>query len=152
MSSTGSRPSCWLPGTVLCAIVAVTVTRPSALAQGPGHGGGANPCYKNISVSCAGLKANTTRACTNGANTIPCGDIILQDSDVPDVRGANPGEAGNRGPIDMPCGEPVWVELHLFECSGEGNTGNCNDLGVQWKSCTGRCVNGDGCIGPTPTP
>lgn len=96
------------------------------------------PCYENWQRSCAALHANITRVCISGQNAVPCGDVIISDEQVEDIRSAT--GLGNTQPINIPCGS-ASVQIHFFSCSG----GVCNSQGIHQRTCQGRCAVGPGC-------
>jgi hypothetical protein len=101
-----------------------------------------NPCYANITRSCGALNADTGRVCHTGNNSVPCGDIIVQDGQVNDVRLADQGESGKHQPVDTPCGS-VAVQIDKYSCNG----GTCNHNGITQFTCQGRCATGSNCTG-----
>lgn len=125
------------------AFAAVVFGAASLFADSGGGPGGAPACYFNFTKSCGALHANQGRKCTNGANITPCGDVIIQDAQVNDVRAKSGDEAGSLGPIHNTA--PISVIIDSYECSGPNNTGNCNWLGTLTKTCTGRQATGSGC-------
>ncbi|HWQ28052.1 MAG TPA: hypothetical protein VNN12_03415 [Dehalococcoidia bacterium] len=126
---------------MLIARLGVVIAPGVVLATALGRPGGAPACYENLQRSCGDLHADRGRICINGANAIPCGDIVIQDNLVWDVKSG----ALVKGPIDIPYGDPVYVDVHLFECSGGGSTGNCESRGIHHLSCQGRYATGGPC-------
>lgn len=90
--------------------------------------------YENYQRSCGALHANTGRVCGTGANAVPCGDIIVLDTNVNDVRSGTTAI----GPIDFPCGSPASVQIHFWACVG----GACQNQGIAKRTCQGRCARG----------
>jgi hypothetical protein len=116
------------------------------LAGSAAADGGPAACYMNILRSCAAMHADERRHCPSGQNTTPCGDLIIQDADVSDIRAALEGETGNFGPVDVPFGTvKVWIDK--WHCDG----GICNHDGVQQFTCQGRRAKGGACT-PSPAP
>lgn len=101
------------------------------------------PCYVQFDMTCAELHADTSRVCTSGQNSTPCGDIIIDAGSIPDVGSAPPGQAGKRridtqGPSDT-------ATIHKFHCDGS----SCVSDGIQEFTCQGRELDEDsgGCTG-----
>lgn len=104
------------------------------------------PCYETFQRSCAALHANTSRVCHNGANAIPCGDVIVEDNQIPDVTQAKAGEPGKRD-VDGPT-EAVSVQVDVWRCDpAQGSAKSCVHVGVQEFTCQGRQAKGAPCAG-----
>jgi len=132
---------------LICGVLGSAIIAFGAVAQSQAP---SNKCFVNFQTSCAGTFDTDTidqgRTCTNGNNSMPCGDIILSDDDITDFRAAEPGEPGQKPPLQMPCGS-VSILVWKFSCSGGGSSGTCQDLGINTFTCQGRCVMGDPCTG-----
>lgn len=100
-------------------------------------------CVKNTTVNCADLHADTSRVCQQGANAMPCGDVIIASGSVSDVEGLPPGGSGNGGPIQMPYGTAQAI-IQRFRCNGSA----CQQGNLETVTCQGRCATGGTCQNP----
>jgi len=98
--------------------------------HGPPHA-----CYVNVTKSCAAFWANTTRVCYNGPLAIPCGDVIVENNDVADIRQARPGESGFTG---WAVANTVNVVIDFWACVDDEGGQICEHLGEATKQCQGR--------------
>lgn len=98
--------------------------------------GGGGHCYDNYQRSCGALHANPGRVCVSGTVRRPCGDVVVMDAMVNDVRAGNE----RQGPIDTSCGD-VNAHVHVFACLN----GVCKSQGVNQLRCEGRCTEGPRC-------
>lgn len=94
-------------------------------------------CVKNVTVNCADLHADTSRVCRQGANAMPCGDVVLASGSVNDVDGLPPGGSGNSGPIQMPYGTAQAI-IQRFRCNGSA----CQQANLETVTCQGRRATG----------
>lgn len=102
-------------------------------------------CYVTYQRSCAELHADQKRVCsTQGTPPIktPCGDVIVADQDVDDVKSALNGQAGTDA-INVPSGT-IEVNVTVFRCSSGGN---CQNTGIKKFTCQGRTASGNACTG-----
>lgn len=101
------------------------------------------PCYVNIDRSCGALHADTTKFCNSGSTSAPCGDLIISDANVCDIRAAAPEADGKKAPINMnAC--TVTVEVQYFFCNGAA----CQQGSTLTRTCVGRAATGLKCTGP----
>jgi hypothetical protein len=98
---------------------------------------------KNITMNCADLHAETSRVCRQGANAMPCGDVIIASGSVSDVEGLPPGGSGNAGPIPMPSGTAQAI-IQRFGCNGSA----CQQWNLETITCQGRRATGGTCQKP----
>lgn len=131
----------------LCAC-AICLATPGYAGANPGEPGPpVQPCYANVTRSCAMLHAVEGRNCGSGSHAIPCGDIIISDNTISDIAAAASGQAG-KVDLDIPCGNPVDVWVHKFRCA----EASCQDQGVKKFTCYGRCAIGADCVGGVANP
>ena len=96
------------------------------------------PCYNWVFRMCGPIVANTGRTCSYGGSTFLCGDVILDDETVSDVK------ASSTGQVDPVQGATVTVQIQEFKC--DNATQSCIPDGPPiYKTCTGREPDGDTC-------
>lgn len=104
-----------------------------------------NPCYQDYGRSCGAMHSMPGRICYSGTNAVPCGDIILIDDSVSDVKIAQSGQQGRQG-VSLSCGT-ASVLVHKFACGTGSQSGICRDQGAKNLTCQGRCASGAQCTG-----
>lgn len=117
----------------ICLVTALAVSAVSSAA-----------CYVTYQRSCADLHANTKRVCTSSGNpptAIPCGDVIVSDEDVNDVKSASEGQDGTDA-VNTPSGLAA-VNITVFSCNGSV----CRNMGTKKHQCQGRSASGNACTG-----
>ncbi len=119
--------ACVCVGSVMCVLA---VANPPGIPQG---------CFIEFERSCADIHANTGRICYTGLIGTPCGDIVVEDNPVWDIRGVHPEEEGEKD-TKIPYGQ-VIVRIRQFECV----EGVCTDCGTNQLGCEGRGTQGDAC-------
>lgn len=123
MSSIKATTGLALAATVLIAVQAVAID---------------TVCVKNITKNCADLQqVDTSRVCRQGANAMPCGDLIIASGSVSDVETLPPGGTGNAGPIQMPSGTAQAI-IQRFRCNGSA----CQQSNLETVTCQARRATG----------
>jgi len=106
-------------------------------------GSAAFGCFVTHQRYCSTLHndINRTRVCDNGANAVPCGDIVIGDVSIDDARGAVVGEAGQVD-VNMPTKRQA-IRVRFYNCSGNV----CNRQNEEIRTCQGREATGAACVG-----
>jgi hypothetical protein len=139
---TGYTPRAWA-----FALAAAALGCVGAAALGDSQDGTSDPCLAEFDRSCAGIKANTTRTCTNGSQLQFCEDIIVTDGMVKDIKLAASGESGGRGIPCAACGPTALITIDVYRCSEPPSSGTCEHVGVRDFTCDSRRKGTIACTG-----